>query len=68
VTVEVFMAVKIQVEVFWVVMPCNVVVGYHCLAVRLTEICVSFHNSIQHHNPEYLDLNVYYCFSAARCS
>jgi hypothetical protein len=25
---EVFMAVKIQVEVFWVVAPCSVVVGY----------------------------------------
>jgi hypothetical protein len=25
---EVFMVVKIQVEVFWVVMPCSVVVGY----------------------------------------
>jgi hypothetical protein len=25
---EVFMAVKIQVEVFWVVMSCGVVVGY----------------------------------------
>jgi len=27
---EVFMAVKIQVEVLWVVTPCSVVVGYHC--------------------------------------
>jgi len=25
---EVFMAVKIQIEVFWVVMPCSVVLGY----------------------------------------
>jgi hypothetical protein len=25
---EVFMAVKIQVEVFWIVMPCSVVKGY----------------------------------------
>jgi hypothetical protein len=25
---EIFTAVKIQVEVFWVVMPCSVVVGY----------------------------------------
>jgi hypothetical protein len=25
---EVFMAAKIQVEVFWVVTPCSVVVGY----------------------------------------
>jgi hypothetical protein len=27
---EVFIAVKIQAEVFWVVMLCNVVVGYQC--------------------------------------
>jgi hypothetical protein len=26
---EAFTAVKIQVEVFWVVTPCSVVVGYH---------------------------------------
>jgi len=38
------MAVKIQVEVFWVVTPCCVVVGY----------C----NIIRHHNPEDLDLNL----------
>jgi hypothetical protein len=25
---EVLMALKIQVEVFWVVMPCTIVVGY----------------------------------------
>jgi hypothetical protein len=24
------MAVKIQVEVVWVMMPCSVAVGYHC--------------------------------------
>jgi hypothetical protein len=30
VTFEVFIAVKIQVKVFWVVMLCNVVVGYQC--------------------------------------
>jgi hypothetical protein len=28
---EVFMAVKIQVKVFWVVIPCSAVVGYYCL-------------------------------------
>jgi len=26
---KVFTAVKIQVEVFWVLIPCSVVVGYH---------------------------------------
>jgi len=27
---EIFTAVKIQVEFFWVIMPCSVVVGYQC--------------------------------------
>jgi hypothetical protein len=27
---EIFTAVKIQVKVFWVVMPCSIVVGYQC--------------------------------------
>jgi len=27
---EVFTAVKTQVEVFWIVMPCNVVIGHQC--------------------------------------
>jgi len=27
---EVFIAVKIQVVVFWVMMPCSDVLGYHC--------------------------------------
>jgi hypothetical protein len=27
---EVFMAVKMQVEVFWVVMPCSYAAGYQC--------------------------------------
>jgi hypothetical protein len=27
---EVFTAVRIQVEVFWVVMLCSIVVGYQC--------------------------------------
>jgi hypothetical protein len=29
---EVFTEVKIQVEVFWVLMSCSVVVGYQCFA------------------------------------
>jgi hypothetical protein len=28
---EVFMAVKVQVKVFWIVMPCSVVVGTNIL-------------------------------------
>jgi len=38
--------VMLQVKVFWVVMPCNVVVGY----------LVSYQNATQHHNPEGLNL------------
>jgi hypothetical protein len=30
---EVFMAVRIQVEVFWFMTPCIVVVGYQCFGV-----------------------------------
>jgi hypothetical protein len=39
---EVFTAVKIQVQVFWVVKPCSVVVGYQ----RFTgQCCLHLHNS-----------------------
>jgi hypothetical protein len=41
-TYEVFTAVKIQVEVFWVVTPSGVVVSYY--------------KTTEHHNPEDLDL------------
>jgi hypothetical protein len=59
----VFTAVKIQVEVFWVVTPCSVVVGYQCFrgpcclhlhftikmeAARSSETMVSYHNTTQH--------------------
>jgi len=39
----------IQVEVFWVVTLCSVV-------VRTSEMLVSYHNTKWHHNPEALDL------------
>jgi hypothetical protein len=48
---EVFTAVKIQVEVSWVVTPCIVV-----MAVWTTETLVSYHNTKRRHNPEDLDL------------
>jgi hypothetical protein len=51
-----------QVEVFWVVTPCSVVVGHHCLrgpcCLHLQpETLVSYHSTTRHHNPEDLDLN-----------
>jgi hypothetical protein len=65
---EVFMMVKIQVEVFWVVTPCNVAVGYQCFggsccfhlegeveAVGSPEMFLSYHVTTYHDNPE--DLN-----------
>jgi hypothetical protein len=43
---EVFTAVKIQVEVFWIVISCNVVVGYQCVRdVCCSETFVSYHNT-----------------------
>jgi hypothetical protein len=32
---KVLIAMKIQVEVFWVVMPCNVMVGYQCFCASI---------------------------------
>jgi hypothetical protein len=63
----VFTGVKVQVEVFWTVIPCSVV-GYqrfggpYCLylqveeAERTSEAFVSYHNTAGHHRPEDLDL------------
>jgi hypothetical protein len=48
---EAFTAVKIQVEVFGVLMPYSVVVGYQLFGG------LSYHSTTRHHNPEDLDLN-----------
>jgi hypothetical protein len=61
---EVFTAVKIQVEVFWIVTPCGVVTEYQLSEVHATSIfstsetLVSYHNITQHHKPERLYLNL----------
>jgi len=51
---EAFTAVKIQVEVFWVVTPCSVVVGYQ--RVRTSDTLVSYRNTTWRHISEDLDL------------
>jgi hypothetical protein len=62
---EVFRAVKIQVEVFWVVTPCSAIIGYQHFGEpfsyhfrvkmkvsRLSEMLVPYHNITRRHNPE----------------
>jgi hypothetical protein len=53
---EVFMMVKIQVKVVWVVTACSAAVGYHCFegpccpemeAARSSKMLVSYHNTEQ---------------------
>jgi hypothetical protein len=70
------MVVKIQVEVFWFVMPCSVVLEYQCFKgcaasifiLRMEspwtfETLIFYHDSTWHHNSESLDFK---CISA-RC-
>jgi hypothetical protein len=70
---EVFMIVKIYVQIFRVVTPCSVEVGYqlfrgpYCLHLHFTlnmeaawysETFKSFHNSIRRHNSYDIDFNL----------
>jgi hypothetical protein len=64
-----FTVVRIQVEIFRVVMPCSVVVGYQrfrgscCLHLQgevtawSSETLVSYHSTSRHHYPEDLDFS-----------
>jgi hypothetical protein len=60
---QVLMALTIQVEVFWVVTPCSVVVGYQRFGgpfyLHLQGgTSVSYHQITRHHNQEDLDFNL----------
>jgi hypothetical protein len=67
---EVFRAVKIQVEVFWAVMPCSVVVGYQRFtgpilkeeAAWTFEMLAFYHNTTWRHNPEDIDCKKFLAF------
>jgi hypothetical protein len=54
---EVFSALRIQVQVVWVVTPCSVDMKME--ASRFSETLVSYHNTLLRHNPEDLDLNLF---------
>jgi hypothetical protein len=40
---EVFTVVKIQIKVFWIVMPCSFVVGYQCFG---GPFCLHLHSEV----------------------
>jgi hypothetical protein len=50
---EVLTAMKIEVEVFWILTLCRIVVGKHRFGGQLV---VFYHTSTQRHKPEDLEL------------
>jgi hypothetical protein len=59
---EAFTAVMFQVEVFCVVTPCIVLVGYIRFRGPSSETSVSYQNTTRCHNSEDLDLKLLYRF------
>jgi hypothetical protein len=60
---EVFTVVKIQIEVFWVLMLCTAEVGHQCFgmkmeAARSSETLISYQNTTQYHK-SHLDINYF---------
>jgi hypothetical protein len=71
---EVFKLVMIQVEVFSVVTPCSVAVGYQSFDTQIMETArsfqtmVSYRNTTRPHNPKDLDSNFHRSYSAQETS
>jgi len=51
---------QVQVEVFWVVIPCIVMVGYQWEIAWTYKMLVSYHNTTWHHNQEDFSFNLYH--------